>query len=76
MKIVLGFAYYFLLITIGMTFGLAIFFVKPLRKLLHKYYQLTDNKVTNSIIYFAFVVLGIIFLQSVYDFTILSHHID
>lgn len=74
MKIVLGFAYYFLLITMALTCALVIFFIKPLRKLLHKYHILGENVVFVSIKYFAFIIIGLIFVQSIYDFTLLKHH--
>ena len=76
MKIVLGFAFYFLLITMALTLGLVIFFIRPLRKLLIKYNVLTDNMVFAAIKYFAFVIIGLIFIQSVYDFTVINRHIN
>ena len=76
MKIVLGFAFYFLLITMALTLGLVILFIRPLRKLLIKYNVLTDNMVFAAIKYFAFVIIGLIFIQSVYDFTVINRHIN
>lgn len=75
MRVVLGFAYYFLLMTMALTAGLVVFFIQPLRRLLHKHHTLGDHMIFVCIKYFAFIVIGIIFMQSIYDFTLLSQHI-
>ena len=78
MQIIYGFIYYFTLIMVLFILSLAIFFLKPARSLLHyfwkRYRQFLDNDVIRAAVLLSFTIMGFVFLQSVYTYSILNAH--
>ena len=78
MMFVYGFIYYFLLAMIALTFGLVIFSFRPTRKILYyvesKWFKAFHNPIFKYTLYLSFAIIGLILLDSISNFVILSKH--
>jgi hypothetical protein len=76
MQIVYAFCYYFLIIFLGLTFGLIVFAFRPIRRLLHriqtKYQAVLNNIYWQYTINFSFAIIFLILLDSVRSFVTLG----